>query len=64
MMVGVPIEQYLANLRRELAQVEDSLARPVEEGREWDRRRAELTRQEALLRARIRQVGLLAGPQK
>jgi len=35
-------EQYLANLRRELSTVEDSLARPVAEGAEWDALRPRL----------------------
>jgi hypothetical protein len=47
-------EQKLANLRRELAAVEDSLASPVLEGRAWDRRRAELLRQADVLQGHIR----------
>jgi hypothetical protein len=46
-------EQYLANLKRERAAVEDSLARPVAEGAEWDRQRAALTRREAELTGQI-----------
>lgn len=36
--------------RRRISEIEDSLARPVEEGREWDRRRAQLEAELDVLR--------------
>jgi hypothetical protein len=38
-------------IRRRISEIEESLARPAEEGRAWDRRRAQLERELDALRA-------------
>ena len=43
MRLKTPAEVAAERRRNE---IEDSLARPVEEGKEWDQRRAELTREQ------------------